>query len=143
MSKLRLFFLIILIFSSFLHCENDNPVPEVYVDYTIDLYNPLYQALQTVAVAVFIPNAGNKGIIVIKVDINKYSAFDATCTYDPKHEWGRVEIDANGIYATDNVCGSQFSLMMNGSVNKAPATYPLKEYAVDYNQNLGTLHIHN
>ena len=143
MSKLRLNFLIILIFISFFQCQNDNPVPEVYVNFTIELTNPLYQSLLNVANAVYIENAGNKGIIVIQTDIDKFEAYDATCTYDPEHEWGRVTIEPNGIYASDIECGSQFSLMMNASVTIGPATHPLQFYAVDYNANLRTLHIHN
>ncbi len=143
MSKLRLNFLIILIISIFFQCETDNPIPKVYVNFTIELSNPLYQSLLNVANAVYIENAGNKGIIVIQKDINEYVAFDATCTYDPEHEWGRVEIEMNGIYASDKECGSQFSLMMHGAINKGPAAYPLQPYTVDYNPNMQTLHIHN
>ena len=143
MSKLRLNFLIILIITSFFQCKNDNPVPEVYVNFTIELANPLYQPLLNVANAVYIENAGNKGIIVIQTDVDQFSAYDATCTYDPENGWGRVEVETNGIFATDKECGSQFSLMMNGAINKGPAKYPLQPYAVDYNPNLRTLHIHN
>ena len=143
MSKLRLNFLIILIISIFFHCETNNPVPQVYVNFNIELSNPLYQSLLNVANAVYIENAGNKGIIVIQTDIDEFAAFDATCTHDPEHEWGRVEIETNGIYASDKECGSQFSLMMNGAINKGPATYPLQAYIVDYNPNMRILHIHN
>ena len=143
MSKLRLNFLIILIIFSFFQCQNDNPVPEVYVNFTLELSNPLYQPLGTIGNAIYLENAGNKGIIVIQTDLNVFSAYDATCTYDPDDEWGRVEIEANGIFATDTKCGSQFSLMMNGYVNVGPAEHPLQYYPADYNPNLRTLHIHN
>jgi len=143
MSKLRLKFLIILIIPLFFQCETNSPVPQVYVNFTIELSNPLYQSLLNVANAVYIENAGYKGIIVIQTDIDKFAAYDATCTYDPEHEWGRVEIEPNGIYAYDKECGSQFSLMMNGAINKGPATYPLQPYVVTYNPNMRTIHIHN
>jgi Rieske Fe-S protein len=141
MSKLRLFFLIILIPISFFQCNTDNPIPEVYVNFNLDMNSPLYIDLNSVGNSVYIPNEGNKGLIVTHVNIDEYVAYDATCTYDPQDPHGRVEIQ--GISAVDTKCGSKFSLMLNGYVEEGPATLPLKMYTVSYNPNLNILHIHN
>ena len=143
MLKLKLFFLFFILWSVFSKCDNKSPIPEVYVNFIIQLDDPTYVNLNPVGSSIFIPNVGNKGIIVTHSDINKFSAYDATCTYDPEHTWGRVVIDASGISAVDTVCGSTFSLVLNGMVTAGPAGLPLVEYTADYNTFQNSLHIHN
>ncbi len=143
MSKIRLFFLSLLFIGSFSSCDNQNPVPGVFVNYTIYLDNPTFLPLRTIGGSVYIPNQGNKGIIVIQSSNEVFSAYDATCTYDPQHEWGRVQIEPSLIFAKDTVCGSQFSLITNGSVNSGPAGLSLTQYVADYNPNLNTVQIRN
>jgi hypothetical protein len=145
MSKLRLFFLIILIPVFFFRCETNNPVPDVYVYIYLELNNPLYSALNLVGGSIIVPNEGYKdrGVIIIRADFERFIAYDATCTYDPEDEWGRVEIDETGIVAFDKVCNSKYSLLMDGSVMEGPASIPLKIYNVEYNQNMQTLTVYN
>ena len=142
MSKIVLIFLSLFLIGTFSTCENNNPIPEVYVNFTIYI-NPSYLPLNSVGGSVYIPYEGNKGIIVARASFEKFSAYDATCTYDPEHEWGRVVIESSSISAKDTVCGSQFSLMLDGMVTNGPAGLSLIQYVVDYNPNLGSLHIHN
>jgi len=145
MSKLRLFFLIILLPLFFFSCETDNPVPEVPVNFIIELSSPLYNSLNSVGSSIIVPNEGYKqrGIIITRTDFDKFVAYDATCTFDPEDSWGRVEIDKNGIIAFDKNCQSKFNLMMDGSVLQGPASIPLKIYIADFNPNMNTLVIHN
>jgi hypothetical protein len=143
MSKLRLFFLIILIPLIFFECEQNYPVPEVYVNFIIELNDPMFIDLNSVGNSIIIPNEGYKGIIITRT-IEGFSAYDATCTYDPSHSWGRVKPVDGGIYAIDTVCGSKFWLMYDGMADAdGPASIPLKMYVADYNPNLNRLHIHN
>jgi len=145
MSKLRLFFLIILLPMIFFGCETNNPVPEVYVNFMIELNSPLYNSLNSVGSSIIVPNEGYKerGVIITRADFDKFVAYDATCTYDPQDAWGRVEIDKTGIIAFDKNCQSKFSLLLDGSVMQGPASIPLKMYTVVYNPNVNTLVIHN
>jgi len=143
MSKIKLIFLSFILIVSFSTCKNQSPVPEVYVNFIIYLDWPTLLPLSPVGGSVYIPNEGNKGIIVTQHNYKEYSAYDATCTFDPQHEWGRVQIESSTVFAKDTVCGSQFSLVLNGSVTQGPAGISLKEYTVDYNPNEGSLHIHN
>ncbi len=142
MSKLRLFFLIILIPVIFFECEQNYPVPYVYVNFVIELSDPLFINLNSIGNSVVIPNEGNKGIIIINT-LEGFAAYDATCTYDPGHKWGKVVPDQTGVFATDTVCGSKFNLLYNGSVYEGPASLALKSYVADYNPNMKTIHIHN
>lgn len=143
MSKIRLIFLSLLFIGSFSTCENNNPVPEVYVNFIMQLQDPMFYPLGTIGGSVYIPYEGNKGIIVIQSSFEEFLAYDATCTYDPEHEWGQVQIESSTVFAKDTVCGSQFSLILGGTVTHGPASIPLMQYTVDYNPNLGSLHIHN
>jgi len=143
MLKLKLIFISFILFGIFSMCDTQSPIPEVYVNFNIQLDDPTFVNLNPVGGSVFIPYEGNKGIIVIHSEISTFSAYDATCTYDPDDPWGRVVIDASGISAVDTVCGSTFSLMLNGMVTGGPAGLPLVEYRADYNPSLNSLHIYN
>jgi hypothetical protein len=145
MSKLRLFFLIILIPIFFFSCETNNPVPETYVNFVLELNSPLFNSLNFPGGSIIVPNEGYKdrGVIVTRTDLESFIAYDATCTYDPEDAWGRVKIDETGVFATDTVCDSKFSLLMDGNVLSGPASIPLKIYNVDYNPNLNILTVHN
>ncbi|OQY00788.1 MAG: hypothetical protein B6I20_08245 [Bacteroidetes bacterium 4572_117] len=143
MSKLKLILIVSLIFGYFSSCKNQSPIPQVYVNFLIQLNDPTFLPLSPVGGSVYIPHEGNKGIIVIQSGYQEFSAYDATCTHDPENEWGRVQIEDNGIFAIDTLCGSQFSLVMGGVVTHGPAGLGLVQYAIDYNANMQTLRIHN
>ncbi len=144
MSKLRLIFLIILIPIVFFQCDDDHPVPDVYVYERIDLNLPQYIELQTPGNSIKI-NGGYNGIIVTNVegiDISGeiYAAYDATCTYDP--EVSDVVIDKSNIFASCHTCDSRYNLLY-GSVESGPAGLALKKYTTRYNPNQHLLIISN
>ncbi len=145
MSKLRLIFLIILLPFVFFSCETNNPVPEVYVNFILELNSPVYSILNSSGSSIIIPNEGYKGhgVIITRKDFETFVAFDATCTYDPDAEWGRVEIDETSVFAVDKICLSKFSLLLDGTVLEGPASIPLKMYNVDYNQGQNSIVVHN
>jgi len=145
MSKLRLIFLIILLPFVFFRCETNNPVPEVYVNFILELNSPFYSILNSPNGSIIIPDEGYKGrgIIIIRLLNDEFRAYDATCTYDPEDAWGRVEIDETGQFAYDKVCHSKFILFFDGSVSEGPASIPLKMYNVDYNQGQNSIVVHN
>jgi hypothetical protein len=143
MSKLRLFFLIIVSTLLFFGCNQNHPVPEVRVNFYISLSNPMFYNLNTVGGSVLIPNEGYKGVIITRTDFSQFEAYDATCTYDPQNDWGRVVIQGAGMYAKDTVCGSSFMLSYGGYRVDGPATIPLKMYVAEYNQFSNLVSVHN
>ena len=84
MSKLRLFFLIILIPIGFFQCSDEHPVPDVYVYVEVHLTLPQNQDLLVPGNSIYIRDAGVSGIIVTNLPDGDYAAYDATCTYDPE-----------------------------------------------------------
>jgi Rieske Fe-S protein len=145
MSKLRLFFVIILLPLGFFQCSDEHPVPDVYVYFEIRLDLPQYQDLMIPTNSVYIPNEGYNGIIVTNIEGivgsgESYAAYDATCTYDPEVPGAVVE--ENDYFGTCKVCGSKFNLVYN-NVESGPAGLPLKKYTARYNPNQNLLIITN
>ncbi len=141
MSNFKLFSAILLIVFCFSKCETETPIPEVHVNFTVHLSNPLYNALNSVGNSVFVKNQGYKGVIITRTDIDNFKAYDASCTYNPNDAKSIVEIKE--IYGVCKSCGSKFNLILDGYVEKAPATIALKTYTVRFNQSAQTLYIYN
>ena len=142
MSKLRLIFLIILTPIFFFSCKQNSPIPEVYVNFYLELNNPVFTPLNTIGGYIVIQDEGYKGIIICRTNFDQFAVYDAACTYDPHDTWGRVVPESNGLFAKDTVCGSKFDLYY-GYAQNGPATIPLKLYMAEYNPNTNTLFIHN
>ncbi len=147
MSKLQLFFAIILILFGFSKCSRENPVPEVYINVVIQLNDPSYIALNSVGNSVYVPNQGFKGIIITRTEIDKFTVYDASCTYKPNN--GKSIIKIKGMNGVCPECGSNFSLLTSGYVVKdnkgkeGPATMPLKIYSAKFNKSANTLYVYN
>ncbi len=142
MSSLRLFFAILLILFGFSKCSTENPIPDVHINLTIQLNNPLYNDLNSVGNSVYIPNPGYKGIIIIRTGFDSFKVYDASCTYNPNSVNSIVEIK-DVIYGVCKSCGSKFNLMLQGYVEKGPASISLKTYNVKFNESAQTLYIYN
>ena len=125
----------------FLRCDNkQNPVPNVYVDFTINLSDPQYNSVTIPGNYLYL-TGGVNGIILYHTIDDQYKAFERTCTYDP--DKGRVSVTSDQFFAEDSVCGSKFSLLVDGIVEQRPAEFPLKQYQCIYNQNSNTVRIRN
>jgi cytochrome b6-f complex iron-sulfur subunit len=104
--------------------KNDNVTgPPTNVDFTLDLTNPAYAALNTNGGYVY-----NGGVIVARTGAGAYVAVSQTCT----HAGGTVQFDG-----TQFVCpvhGSMFAV--NGSVTRGPAGSPLARYNTSLNGHM-------
>ncbi|MEA2043470.1 MAG: hypothetical protein U9N85_13095 [Bacteroidota bacterium] len=142
--NIRTVFLTILLLQlSFFSCKNNNnnPIPDVFVDIEIDLNNPDFYSLQAVGNYEYI-TGGVNGIILYRKSFDEFMAFERTCPHDP--EIGIVTVDAERHTAVDSIaCGSEFSLLIDGAVTKGPSGFPLKFYKVVYNNQLQVLRITN
>ncbi len=125
-----------------LSCDkNKSQIPNVYVDIYIDLTDPLYSDLQLPGNFVYI-TGGVNGIILYRSSSDEFNAFERTCPYDP--DCGKVTVDESSYTAIDTVCcGSEFSLLLDGTVTQGPSQFPLKSYYCSYDLNSNILHITN
>lgn len=111
--------------------KNDEPVPYVYVNFYINLASPQFTALTSVGGYVYV-TGGYKGIVVYRHSNDEFCAWDRACPYKPTTDCEHIEVEPNGITATDTCCGSRF-LLMDGSVVNGPATVSLTRYKTIYN----------
>jgi len=133
------FFLILL----FISCGKNDEIPYEYVNIAINLDFPDYMPLNAIGNSLMV-KGGVKGIIIYHKSKNEFVAYERTCPFDPKHKWGKVSIDKKiNSVATDTVCGSKFSLILDGAVLQTPASLPLKMYFTSYNPNTNILYITN
>lgn len=140
--KPRLILLFLL--PALLFCEGErHPIPEFSFQFTIDITNPEFSDLQAIPGYVYVTGgAYEKGIIIYRKDFDKFAAYDRSCPHDP--ETGLIEVvEANIGLAVDSVCGSEFSLQFDGTVQKGPSKHPLKMYNTQYNPNTHLLEVYN
>lgn len=138
-SKLKIIFIISLIFITFVGCEDDdNWIPYVLVDETISL-NRLTDMghLQ----AKYWPGGVN-GIIIFRLGNEEFYAYDRTCPYRPPENCA-VEIEDES-FAKCPCCESIFVISDGGYPNEGPAVRkgrPLKQYRTSVSN--GRLRIYN
>ncbi len=135
----------LLIVCSLLSCSNNSVdknckfLLDVNVNATINLNLPEYSQLQFAGNSVYIPNYGNKGIIIASTGVSFY-AWDAA---DPNHSPSDCSVLKNtGLEAT---CGCDdgytYSLVTGQVLNEANLPCGLKFYAITQSGN--TLYISN
>ena len=116
--------------------------PNVSVSKYIYMNLPQYNTLQIVGNFLYIDDAGYKGLIVYHRSIDEWVAYDRGCTYDPTNADALLSVETGGLNVLDSHCGSKYSLV-DGSVISSPATTPMKQYRVDYDQGGNKLYIYN
>jgi hypothetical protein len=111
--------ILVLLISLFFQCKNNkNPVPDVYVDFYINIEDPVYSSVKIPGNYLYL-KGGVNGIILYHTVDDRYKAFERTCTYDP--DCGIVSVKEDKFTAVDSVCcGSEFSLLVDGVVTQGP-----------------------
>ena len=136
----RLFILFILVISIFTNCKkNNDTVPNVAVNFTIDVTSPLYIKLNTVGGWAYV-TGGVNGIVIRRNDIDQFMAFDRTSPYNVNQNNRIYVILPDALFAIDSVSGSRFSLL-DGLPSQGPAKAPLKSYNADFYGS--SLHVYN
>ena len=135
--------LVIIMPSSGCKKSSVNPnFPSVSVSKFVYMNLPPYNYLQVVGNYMYIDDAGYKGLIVYHRSIDEWVVFDRGCTHDPTDPDALLSVVTGGLTVEDAHCGSQYNLV-DGSVISSPATTPMKQYRVDYDQAGQKLYIYN
>ena len=137
--------LILSIISLIFSCKSTrDPLPNVYVNLSLDLNKPEFYELNTPGNYIYI-TGGLAGIIVYHDLDGTFKAFDRACPYDFNVNNARVYItDISLGRASDTIhCGSIFSITNEGAVIKGPANYPLRQYKTYYYPNSNILQIYS
>lgn len=133
LGKIALILSFITILLTYGSCKDKVPhdtIPEVAVQARIEPESTMYIELNSIGGWVYL-TGGYKGILVYRVSVDEFVAYDRACPYDPYEDEARITVDPSGIICTDTHCGSQFNIL-DGSIIKGPATIPLKRYYTYY-----------
>jgi len=124
-----------MILIGFSNCRDaEQVVPNVPVDIALDLNLPIYAPLNTVGNHIVV-SGGSLGIIVYRLSIDEFKAFDRHCTFNVPEQC-RVTVDNSNIQAEDiDCCGSVFSII-DGTVQSGDAFVPLREYRTTFFNNV-------
>jgi hypothetical protein len=114
--------------------QNQNPVPFVPVDVTIDIQLPSYSTLQGVGGWTYL-NGGSRGIIVYRKGIDEFVAFDR---HSPADISGTCPLplypdSQNFLQLIDSCNNAVFSLYDGSPVSNS--IYGLRQYATQFNGN--------
>jgi hypothetical protein len=145
--------LLLIFFSSSCKREEPHPIPDVYVNFSINLFdNPEFYYLreQGSTAVIYSSTIGvlglgynNNGVIIYNNGDGEFFSFDCTCPYDIPSNVAVDATDQSGI-ATCPVCGSRYVFpSMGAPTTDSPSHWPLKEYNAFYNPNTGNLVISN
>lgn len=109
-------------------------IPDVNVNITINVLDPLYADLQAPG-GYAVVDGGVKGIVIYRVDIDRFNAYERMCPYDIG-DCGKVSVDNTNVVLHDDDCGgagcgSKFNII-DGSVLNGPANLPLKQYSAAF-----------
>ena len=133
-----------LLLSSCKRSKND-VIPDVYVDFTIDLADPEFVNLTAIGGSVTVDErtnnfgmraAGFSGNgIIIHSGVDEFFAYDRTCPHDYTENGSAVRIDidiSNSLYAICPECKTKYGLPVNGTPVEGLGRYPLKNYKTSF-----------
>jgi nitrite reductase/ring-hydroxylating ferredoxin subunit len=139
---IKVFLLTGIIFYITTSCKKEEQQPEipfVYVNFSLDPNGTEYIHLNSVNgwETVY---GGYNGILIFRISINEFVAFERACPYDPLTKGAQVVVDKSEITCYCPVCGSKF-IMTDGTPYEGPSHFPLKQYQTKYDGSM--LYIYN
>jgi nitrite reductase/ring-hydroxylating ferredoxin subunit len=143
--KIRYFFFSSLFIILFISCEREenDVIPDTYVDFTIDLmdFPNLYGIIGSDTVDAYdlridyrkyAGGYNNSGIIIYS-GADDFYAYDRTCPHDYTESGISVKVDIDFTIATCPECGTTYALAAGGLPASGPGRYPLKNYRTSLN----------
>jgi nitrite reductase/ring-hydroxylating ferredoxin subunit len=142
-SKIRIFLLILVIAIALISCtkEKNNVVPDVYVNFTLDLSDPEFINLTSIGSDTVNAQTNNwgsgaagfdgNGIIVYNGGDDFY-AYDRTCPHDYAVNGLSVKVKIDFTIAVCPKCGTTYSLSASGTPASGVGRYPLKNYNTNF-----------
>ncbi len=142
--KSGLFFSTILTVLALTSCKKavNDVIPDVYIDFTIDLFDPEFVSLSAIGVSDTIDSSTNNwgyksagyddnGIIIYSGP-DEYFAYDRTCPHDFEVNSMSVKIKIDFSVAECPHCGTKYSLSTYGTPVSGPGKYQLKNYKTSF-----------
>ena len=108
--------LVVLVFTGiimFSSCKKDkkyDAIPYAYVNIFLDPNGTMYQNLNNVGGYEYLTaDEPSRGIIVYRVSMDEFRAYERTCPYDPLADCSRIQVEPSGITCIDSCCMSRLS----------------------------------
>jgi nitrite reductase/ring-hydroxylating ferredoxin subunit len=144
LSKLK--FSLFITFSAFSisSCSKNNTdvIPDVYVDFTIDLLDPEFVTLGVIGASDSVDaktnnwgykSAGYDGNgIIIYCGPDEYYAYDRTCPHDYAASGLSIKVKIDSGIAMCPHCNTKYALSTYGIPVSGPGKYPLKNYKTSF-----------
>lgn len=143
-SKIRYFLLLITLLFAPPACEKDeNVIPDVYVNFYIDLGDPEFYELNAITNHIIVTAATNNlgpdaagfagsGIIIYHAQPGEFYAFDRTCPHDYANGQVVTKVNVDGIYAICPECETNYALPSFGAPTSGPGRHQLKNYRTSF-----------
>lgn len=130
-----------LVLTSCKKAQND-VIPDVYVDFTIDLLDPEFVSLSAIGISDTIDSSTNNwgyksagyddnGIIIYSGP-DEYFAYDRTCPYDFAVNNLSVKVNNDYTVAVCPLCATKYALSAYGTPVSGSGKYPLKNYKTSF-----------
>ncbi len=119
--------------------ENQPQIPDVPVNFVINPNSTEFLELSHVGGSVPL-TGGYRGILVYRVSLYEFKAYERACPYDFNQPTAKVEVDTSLITCYCPSCKSKY-LLTDGTPFQGPSRYLLKQYGTTYND--GLLYIYN
>jgi len=124
-------------------CSKKNDViPDVYVDFTLDLLDPEFVSLNAIGsdtVDARTNNWGNtaagyngNGIIIYNGGDGQFYAYDRTCPHDYEVNGQSIKVKIDFTIAVCPKCGTTYALSAFGTPASGIGRYPLKNYKTSF-----------
>jgi hypothetical protein len=146
-SKIIFFLLTVIITISLTSCKKSkyDVVPDVYVDFYLDLNDIIFKDLAAISNYVILTSQtqssgilgrsvgyANNGIIVYRSTLDEFNAYDRTCPYDFVTNAVSVKVNVDGFNAVCPQCSTKYALYGMGTPTSGPGRYPLKNYKTNF-----------
>jgi hypothetical protein len=149
-SKITFFIFLIVLAVNLSSCNKNNDViPDVYVDFSIDISDPRFVNLNALGGTVIVnantnnqPYSGgfdNNGILIHAGVNDEFYAYDRTCPYDYVVKGLSIEVNIDPVSSLNAVCpqcSTYYALPAGGTPFDGTGQYPLKNYKTSFNGRL-------
>ncbi len=143
-SKIKLFLIVTLTILALVSCnrKSNDVIPDVYVDFRINLYDPQFVNLTAIGGAIAVdkntnnigyPAAGfNENGIIIYSGPDEFYAYDRTCPHDYVVNGKSIRVNIDFIQAVCPECATSYALSATGTPSSGIGRYPLKNYRTSF-----------
>ena len=143
-SKISFFLIVTSIIPALVSCnrKSNDVIPDVYIDFSINIYDPQFVNLTAIGGAVAVdkntnnigyPAAGfNENGIIIYSGPDEFYAYDRTCPHDYAVNGKSIRVNIDFTQAVCPECGTSYELSVSGTPSSGVGRYPLKNYRTSF-----------